>query len=65
VSFERAERAIYLGVARKYAALLNNGKGSPITALSYFGRLIDEVDQGDISPNYWRHVRDRTVLAPE
>ena len=56
---ERAERAIYLGVARKYVALLNNGKGSPITTLSYFENLIDEVDRADAPPNYWRHVMYR------
>ena len=28
---ERAERAISLGVARKYAALLNHGKRSPLS----------------------------------
>jgi hypothetical protein len=59
VSFERAERAMYLGVARKYAALLNNGKGSPITALSYFEHLIEEVEHANVSPDYWRHVRER------
>lgn len=59
VPLERAERAIYLGVARKYVALLNNGKGSPITALSYFENLLDEVDRADASPNYWRHVMYR------
>jgi len=60
VPLECAERAIYLGVARKYTALLNNGKGSPITTLSYFENLIDEVDRADVSPNYWRHVMHRT-----
>jgi hypothetical protein len=60
IPLERAERAIDLGVARKYAALLNNGKGSPITTLSYFENLIDEVDRTDVSPNYWRHVKHRT-----
>jgi hypothetical protein len=59
VSFEQVERAIYLGVARKYAALLNNGKGSPITALSYFAHLIEEVEQQSVSPDYWRHVKAR------
>jgi len=57
---ERAERAIDLGVARKYAALLNHGKGSPITTLSYFENLIEEVDRADVSPDYWRHVKHRT-----
>jgi hypothetical protein len=60
VPLERAERAICLGVARKYAALLNNGKGSPITTLSYFENLIDEVERTDVSPQYWRHVMHRT-----
>jgi len=60
VSLEQAEHAIYLGVARKYAALLNNGKGSPITALSYFEHLITEVAHAEVSPNYWRHVKGRT-----
>jgi hypothetical protein len=60
VSLDLAERAIYLGVARKYAALINNGKGSPITALFYFENLIDEVGRADDSPSYWQHVRRRT-----
>jgi len=60
VPLERAERAICLGVARKYTALLNNGKGSPITALSYFENLLDEVDRANVSPDYWRHLMHRT-----
>jgi len=60
VSCEVAERAIYLGVARKYAALINNGRGSPITALSYFENLIDEVGRAEVSPSYWQHVMRRT-----
>lgn len=60
VSFELAERAIYLGVVRKYAALINNGKGTPITALSYFENLIDEVGCANVSTNYWQHVMRRT-----
>jgi len=60
VPLERAERAICLGVARKYTALLNNGKGSPITALSYFENLLDEVHRANVSPDYWRHLTHRT-----
>jgi len=60
IPLDRAERAIDLGVARKYAALLNNGKGTPITTLSYFKNLIDEVDRVNVSPDYWRHVKHRT-----
>ena len=47
-------------VARKYITLINNGQGTPITTLRYFEHLIDEVDQADVSPNYWRHVMART-----
>lgn len=60
VSLERAQRAIYLGVARKYTALVNHGKGSPITALSYFENLLDEVEAVNVSPDYWRYLIQRT-----
>jgi hypothetical protein len=56
VSLEQVERAISLGVARKYVALINNGGGTPITTLHYFAHLIEEVDQMNVSPDYWRHV---------
>lgn len=61
VSLQRVERAIYLGVTRKYAALINNGKGTPITALSYFENLIEEVELADVSPSYWQHVMHRAA----
>jgi len=44
-----AEHAILLGSLRKYMALINNGRGTPITSLRYFTALFDEVKQ-DISP---------------
>ena len=56
VPLKRAERAIYLGVVHKFTALLNNGKGSPITVLSYFEHLLDEVDRANVSPDYWRAI---------
>jgi hypothetical protein len=59
ISFERVERAIHTGVARKYIALINRGTGTPITTLHYFEHLIDEVEQADASPDYWRHVAAR------
>jgi hypothetical protein len=60
VSLEQVERAISLGVARKYVALVNNGSGTPITTLHYFAHLIDEVGQMNVSPDYWRYVIART-----
>ena len=59
VSLERVERAISLGVARKYIALINHGAGTPITTLQYFVYLLDEVDEANVSPDYWRYVASR------
>ena len=59
ISSERVERAIHLGVARKYIALINHRTGTPITTLHYFEHLIDEVEQADAAPDYWRHVAAR------
>jgi hypothetical protein len=59
VSLERVERAISLGVARKYMTLINRGAGTPITTLHYFVHLLDEVDEANVSPDYWRYVASR------
>jgi hypothetical protein len=42
---EQVERAILLGCARKYLALLNGQGNGPITSLLYFRGPIDEVGQ--------------------
>jgi hypothetical protein len=60
ISLEQVEHAIYLGLARKYTALVNHRTGTPITTLHYFEHLIDEVIQADSSPDYWKHVIART-----
>ncbi|HXY51819.1 MAG TPA: hypothetical protein VEI01_20400, partial [Terriglobales bacterium] len=49
------ERAILLGALRKYAALLENGRGTPISSLHYFTNLFEEVQQ-QISTQYWTYV---------
>jgi hypothetical protein len=49
------ERAILLGCLRKYAAVLNNGGGTPITSLHYFRNLLNEAGK-NISPDYWSYV---------
>jgi len=59
IPLECVERAIHLGVARKYAALINNGVGAPITTLHYFKHLVEEVEQAHASPDYWRHIAVR------
>lgn len=50
------ERAIVLGVARKYTALLNNGRGSAITSLEYFSGILSEVERAPVSNEYWAYV---------
>jgi hypothetical protein len=56
VPIENAERAILLGSLRKYVALLNHGHGTPITTLHYFTDLFEEVNQLQISTQYWDYV---------
>ena len=58
VSLVDVERAILLGSLRKYVALANNRRGTPITTLHYFSALFDEVRQ-DVSPGYWRYVTQK------
>ena len=50
------ERAVVLGVARKYTALINNGGGSPITSLEYFAGILPEVERAPVSDDYWAYV---------
>jgi hypothetical protein len=52
------EHAILLGALRKYAAVLNNGCGTPITSLHYFKGLFEEVRQ-PISPDYWTYIEHK------
>lgn len=59
IALERVQRAIHLGLARKYTALINHGTGTLITTLHYFQHLIDEVDQTDMSSDYWSYVAVR------
>jgi len=58
ISIQDVEHAILLGALRKYAALINNGNGTPITSLHYFTALFDEVHQ-ETSPAYWTYLTHR------
>jgi hypothetical protein len=55
VSLIHVEHAILLGAVRKYAAVLQNGRGTPISSLHYFTNLFEEVQQ-EISAQYWTYV---------
>lgn len=59
VSLEQLQRAIWLGCARKYVAMLNGQPPLPITSLRYFTALIEEVRQTDTPDSYWQHVRSK------
>ena len=54
VSLIHVERAILLGVLRKYL-VLEKGRGTMISSLHYFTQLFEEV-QKEISPQYWTYV---------
>jgi hypothetical protein len=55
ISLIHVEHAILLGALRKYAAVLENGCGTPISSLHYFTNLFEEVQQ-EISTQYWTYV---------
>jgi len=57
VSIEQTTRAILLGCARKYVAMLNAGVRTPITSLQYFADIIEEVGQSAIPESYWDPLR--------
>jgi hypothetical protein len=56
VPIETVERAILLGAARKYTALLNNGAQTRITALEYFTGILAELEHVSAGPGYWAYV---------
>lgn len=56
ISLETVQRAILLGVARKYTAWLSHGTGTPITGLKYFAGIIPEVEHATPGPDYWTYV---------
>lgn len=57
IPLQTVERAIHLGCLRKYAALLNHQGGTQITSLHYFTLLLEEVQQTEISDQYWLYIR--------
>jgi len=66
VTLVHLQRAIWLGCARKYAALLNADDCAPrlISSLHYFAALVEEVSSTAVGEDYWRHV-ERKVLQME
>ena len=61
ISMERITRAILLGCARKYVAMLNAGTRTPITSLQYFADIVEEVKESAIPESYWEPLRSKTA----
>jgi hypothetical protein len=59
VSMAQITRAILLGCARKYVAMLNAGTRTPITSLQYFADIVEEVKESAIPESYWRPLRSK------
>lgn len=60
VTLVHLQRAIWLGCARKYVALLNGSEGSApmlITSLNYFAGIVEEVMSESVSEDYCKHIR--------
>ena len=61
VTLVHLQRAIWLGCARKYAALLNAPENADmlITSLHYFSRLVNEAAEASVSEDYWKHMQSK------
>ncbi len=63
ITLVHLQRAIWLGCARKYAALLNapENAGMLITSLHYFSSLVNEVAEASVSEDYWKHMQSKVA----
>ncbi|MGO9618237.1 MAG: hypothetical protein ACLP6W_17715 [Bryobacteraceae bacterium] len=63
VTLVHIQRAIWLGCARKYAALLNADDDVPrlISSLHYFAALVEEVAGTPVGEDYWKHVEHKVL----
>ena len=59
VPLDHLERALLLGLARKYASSLGSLSLTPISSLSYFIPLLEEVAQTESPDRYWAYLRRR------
>jgi hypothetical protein len=61
VSMEQIKRAILLGCARKYVAMLNTETRTPIASLQYFADIVEEVSESAIPESYWEPLRAKVT----
>ena len=63
VTLVHLQRAIWLGCARKYVALLNAPENADmlITSLNYFSALVNEVAETAVGEDYWKHMQHKVT----
>jgi hypothetical protein len=63
VTLLQLQRAIWLGCARKYVALLNAPENAAmlITSLNYFSDLVNEVAETSVGEDYWKHLQNNVT----
>jgi hypothetical protein len=62
ISLGQVRRAILLGCARKYIAMINAGvRAAPITSLQYFTAIIEEVIETAIPESYWEPLHRKVA----
>jgi len=63
ITLVHLQRAIWLGCARKYVAMLNAPENADmlITSLSYFSQLVEEVAESSVSEDYWKHMQSKVA----
>jgi hypothetical protein len=65
IGLDQIETAILLGCARKYVAMLNGKTSGPITSLSYFQAVVDEVGKLQMPAHYTEYLRQRVARLEE
>ena len=63
ITLVHLQRAIWLGCARKYVAMLNSPENAAmlISSLSYFSNLVNEVAETAAGEDYWKHIQNKVV----
>ncbi len=59
ISLDRLEQAVLLGCTRKYVSWRNHQGQAPISSLRYFEPILEELEQLQVSADYWHYVRSR------
>ena len=63
ITLVQIQRAVDLGCARKYMALLRGDKAAStqVTTLYYFAAIVDEVTASAVGDDYWRYVASKAA----